>query len=87
MAKEKLNWITLAEEFSNKKTTIAYKEYRTALGALKAAQLKFDDMLRLDIAKSTGEDPDHIVISHRYGLGYAIDTDGVATKSRTVMRV
>jgi hypothetical protein len=86
MAKKVLNWtnVDLDQGFSNKKTAAAYKAWRNAQDAANLERDKLDNWLRQDIAKATGADPDHVVISHRFGLGYAIDeTAKPASKGST----
>ena len=84
--KAKLDWTNVdATKFTNKKTAALYKKFREALDTMKEAQGAFDGSLAAYIAKATGTDADTIVVSHRFGLGYAIDAAGAKkTKRGTV---
>lgn len=87
MAKKVLNWVNLETEFSNKKTAAAYKAFRAALDSMKEAQGNFDGMLAVDIAKAQGVDAEHVVVSHRFGLAYAIDPTAKKSGTRGKVKV
>lgn len=85
---DKPGYQSVSTEFSSKKLRDAYAALRKAWDAADEARTVFDNLLKVELHKKQSEDahgkiaesPDHIEVSHRYGLQFWVVDEPIAPK-------